>query len=110
MDTAAVNAILRDTGVARDPTKVVEVAGWYSREEIEPSPGVGAHLEPKPARRIAECSAELETVKQAEPGTFRDACAEKASPDSDPKSPAPDAKNDWANEPAEMNMDRDMSM
>ncbi len=109
-DTAAVKAIFRDAGDAKDPAKVAQAAGRYAREEIEPSPGRGAQLERKPDRQVAEWGAELETVKQAEPGTVREASAGKASPDPAPKSPAPVAENDRANEPVEMDMDLDMEM
>ena len=110
-DTAAVNAVFGEALKANDPAKVAQAASRYAREEIEPSIGGGAKLERKPDRQVAEWGAELETVKHTEPGTVREAKAEKSSsPAPAPKSPAPAAGHDRANEPVEMDMDLDMDM
>ena len=70
----------------------------YNRESI-------LTLIAKPDRQITEWGAELETVKEAGPGTVREAGADKADPDPAPKSPAPVAGNDRAIQPVEMDMD-----
>ncbi|MDE0372360.1 MAG: ATP-binding domain-containing protein [Rhodospirillales bacterium] len=103
-DTAAVTAIFGEALKANDPAKVAQAASRYAREEIEPSAGGGAELERKPDRQVAEWGAELETVKLTEPGTVREADADKAT------SPAPAAGHDRANEPMEMEIELDMDM
>ena len=110
-DAAAVNAIFGEALKANYPAKVAQAATTYAREEIEPSSGDGAELERKPDRQVAEWGAELETVKHAEPGTVREAEADKASsPQPATKAPAPAAGHDRANEPVEMDMVFDMDM
>jgi len=107
-ETAAVKGIFKDAGDVTDLAKVAQAAAHYAREEIEPSPGAGAHPERKPDRQVAEWGAELETVKRAEPGTVRETGADKASPEPGPKSPA--RAPDRANEPVELDMDLDLDM
>ena len=104
-DTAAVQGIFRDAGNAADPAKVAQAAARYAREEIEPSPGGGAQLERKPDRQVAEWGAELETVKQAEPGTVH-----KAGPQHVRESPAQPAEPDKAHEPKEKEIELDMDL
>ena len=88
---------------------MAQAAFRYAREEIEPSAGDGAKLERKPDRQVAEWGAEFETAQRPEPGTVREADADKASsPDPAPKSPAPGAGHDRANEPVEIELDMDM--
>ena len=109
-DTTAVKAILRDAGDGADLAKVAQVAGRYAGDEIGPSPDRDAELERKPDRQIAEWGAELETVERASPGTVRESAQDKSGPDPGPKSAAPVAENDRANEPVEIDMDLDMDM
>ena len=104
-DTAAVQGIFRDAGGVSDPEKVAQAAARYARDEIEPSPGGGAQLERKPDRQVAEWSAELETVKQTEPGTVH-----KAGPQHVRESPAQPAEPDKAHEPKEKEIELDMDL
>ena len=97
--------IFRDEGNAADPAKLAQAAARYAREEIEPSPGGGAQLERKPDRQVAEWGAELETVKQTEPGTMH-----KAGPQHVRESPAQPAEPDKAHEPKEKEIELDMDL